>query len=481
MMLADRYRLDMPLGHGRMGEVWSGLDERLNRPVAVKLLTETAVGDDRSTARFRKEARAATRLNHPRIVTVYDFGVSGGRCFVTMELVNGASLAHELRRRGRLGPHRVATLAAQAADALAEAHRQGVVHRDVKPANLLLDEEGMVKVADFGVAHLSDTQETRHNTGARAQLAPEATHGGKSGKPADIYALGCTLFELLTGEPPFGNDDSVAAPGRPEKTPVSPCRLCPGLPDAFGEFVLRMLAERPKDRPDAQEVADWFGKAAGRTATGTADAVIGSEAAPPERKTTGGQAIPTGAGPGGKTVVAPAPTDAGSGPTRGSRRGPALAGAVTAAAALATAAVVLTTPLTDGSPHNNAPGTGTRPTASGPTAGPGAGVRGPGGHPGVGQASAGPRSMPTSPLSDPAATGKATPVGLPGTATKPSREPTTGPTRTPSPTATSPSTSPSAPSSPSSPPSSPSPTPSGTASGATTSTSETAHVAAQRN
>lgn len=455
MMLAGRYRLDMPLGRGGMGEVWMGVDERLNRPVAVKLLTESAMGDDHSAARFRREARTAARLNHPRIVTVYDFGVSDGRCFLTMELVNGSSLAHELRRRGPLGPARVAAIAAQAAEGLAEAHRQGVVHRDVKPSNLLLDEDNMVKVADFGVARCPSSETTTSTTGAglitgtSLYLAPEAALGGKAGAAGDVYALGCALYELLAGRPPFTGEHPVAVMCQHVETPpVPPCRVCPGLPEAFGDILLRMLAKTPDERPTAREVAEWFGTARDRVA----DRVVGEGSGPP--KTV---AIRRPAGPLARTVVAPAAADVAVAPTRRRLRGPVVAGAVTTAAALTAAVVVLTTLLSDGAPHGYA--TGPRPSApaSGPSGARGVGLREPGVRTGADQGQASGRPISAGLTSGPAAARSAAPV--PETAARPSREPTTAPAKTPSPTSST-----SAPASPSAPPSSLSPSPSATAS-----------------
>lgn len=461
MMLAGRYRLDMPLGRGGMGEVWMAVDEWLDRPVAVKLLAESAMGDDRSATRFRREARIAARLNHPRIVTVYDFGVSEGQCFLTMELVNGSSLAHELRRRGPLGAARVAAIAAQAAEGLAEAHRQGVVHRDVKPANLLLDEEGMVKVADFGVARCPASETTPSTpddgliTGTTLYLAPEAALGGKAEAAGDVYALGCSLYELLAGKPPFTGDHPVAVMCQHVETPpVAPCRVCPGLPEAFGDILLRMLAKAPGERPTATEVAEWFGTVRERAA----DRVIGEGSGPQETAVTVRRADPVP-----RTAVTSAVTSAVASaevaPARRRRRGPMVAGAVTAAAALAAAAVVLTTPLGDAAPHGHASGAGPHSSlpATGPSGEQGVGLPGPGARTGAGQGQASGRPVPASLTSDHDAAGSAAPVPLAVTTAGPSREPTTAPTRTPTPTAST-----SAPASPSAPPTSASPSPSGT-------------------
>ena len=442
-----------------------GLDERLQRPVAVKLLTASAVGDDRSAARFRREARTAARLNHPRIVTVYDFGISDDRCFLTMELVKGSSLAHELRRRGPLPPARVAALAAQAAEGLAEAHRQGVVHRDIKPSNLLLDEDGMVKVADFGIARSPDTDSTACTTGpgpitgTSLYLAPEAALGEQAGPAADVYALGCSLYELLTGTPPFTGEHPVAVLCQHVETPaVSPCRLRPGLSDAFGDFVLRMLAKDPEQRPDAREVADRFGTVEGRSTAGTTTRLTWAVAPAAAKKSpTAGDTAPLR-----NTVSAPVAADAAHSPWR-ERRTLALAGGVTTAAALAAAVIVLVAPLTDGAGDSHAPGS--RPTSTAATT-PGLGLIGPGRHARNthGRASTVSRSRRTGSHHSPA--GKPVAVDAPGTDSGHAGKPT-APATTP-PVAGTPTASPSHPADPPTTPPSASPSPSTSSSAPTT-------------
>ncbi len=264
-MLAERYRLDGPLGHGGMGEVWQGWDTRLSRPVAVKLLAGSAADDEDSVQRFHREARTAARLNDPHVVAVYDFGISEGSCFLVMELVDGSNLADELGRDGPLSLPRVGEVAAQAAAGLAAAHRRGVVHRDVKPSNLLVAEDGTVKIADFGIARgpAGDTsvQATRTGTitGTSLYLAPETALGQTAESAGDVYSLGCALYELLTGRPPFVADTPIAVLCQHvESEPAAPGRLRPELPGDLGSYLLRMLAKSPAERPTAQQAADWF-------------------------------------------------------------------------------------------------------------------------------------------------------------------------------------------------------------------------------
>ncbi|GEC10088.1 hypothetical protein SSP24_77430 [Streptomyces spinoverrucosus] len=262
MLVAGRYRLDGPVGRGGMGEVWRATDELLGRTVAVKLLAAEA--DEAAVRRFRREAEIAARLSHPHVVALYDAGAHEGRLFLVMEFVDGGSLAGELAAHGVLSPERVAHLAAQIAEGLSAAHRQGVIHRDIKPANLLLSSDGTVKIADFGVAR------TAHETavaltatgqllGTSTYLAPERAVGRPAGPASDVYSLGCVLYELLTGRPPFGGDTAAAVVHQHvEAVPVRPGQLRPGLPGSVEDYLLRLLAKNPGHRPTAERVADWF-------------------------------------------------------------------------------------------------------------------------------------------------------------------------------------------------------------------------------
>ncbi|SPE53358.1 Serine/threonine-protein kinase PknB [Streptomyces netropsis] len=262
MLVADRYRLGDLLGRGGMGEVWRAHDEVLGRQVAVKLLLGDD-GDESSAARFRMEAQTAARLNHPQVVAVYDFGAWEGRFYLVMELVQGPSLA-DLSARGAFAPERVADIAAQAASGLAAAHRQGVVHRDVKPGNLMLDADGTLKIGDFGIARFVDETSaalTRAGqiVGTSTYLAPERALGRMAGPGSDVYALGCVLYQLLVGQPPFWADSPTALLYlHVDAEPVPPRRHGVDMPYAFEAYLLRMLAKEPEDRPSAEEAADWF-------------------------------------------------------------------------------------------------------------------------------------------------------------------------------------------------------------------------------
>jgi len=251
------------IGRGGMGEVWQATDEMLGRPVAVKLLIAQD-SDPSAAARFRMEAQTSASLSHPHVVGVYDFGAWEHRFYLVMELVEGGSLAQETSGGARLAPERVADIAAGAAAGLAAAHRQGVVHRDIKPGNLLLTPDGTVKLGDFGIARFLDDPAAGLTTtgqivGTGLYLAPERALGKNAGPASDVYSLGCVLYQLLTGNPPFRGDTATSLLYQHvDAAPVPPGRLGVQLPPSFENYLLGLLAKRPEDRPTAQEVTDWF-------------------------------------------------------------------------------------------------------------------------------------------------------------------------------------------------------------------------------
>ncbi|MGW2015523.1 serine/threonine-protein kinase [Streptomyces sp. NPDC001927] len=270
MLVADRYRLQTCVGRGGMGEVWQATDEVLGRSVAVKLMLGHE-HDPSAGERFRLEAQTAARLSHPHVVGVFDFGTWDGKLFLVMELVEGSSLASE---RGApplvLPPERVAVVAGHAAAGLAAAHREGVVHRDIKPGNLLLDGDGTVKLADFGIARFVDDPSAALTTtgqivGTGLYLAPERALGRTASPASDVYSLGCVLYQLLTGRPPFQGDTATSLLYQHIDTPPAPPRqLGVGLPAAFEAYLLTMLAKEPEQRPPAQAISDWFTSGAWR-------------------------------------------------------------------------------------------------------------------------------------------------------------------------------------------------------------------------
>jgi serine/threonine-protein kinase len=269
VLIAGRYQLNTTIGRGAMGEVWRAYDQMLGRPVAVKVLLDRNT-DPTADSRFRLEAQTAGRLHHPHAVGVLDFGEHEGRLFLVMELVEGDSLARVLADDGPLPAERVADIAAQAAAGLAVAHEQGIVHRDIKPGNLLLDTHGTVKIGDFGIARFMDDPSgaltaTGQIVGTSLYIAPERALGKPAGPASDVYSLGCVLYQLLTGQPPFtASTPIVILHQHLDAAPVPPRELGVSLPPAFENYLLGLLAKRPEDRPTARQAADWFATGAWR-------------------------------------------------------------------------------------------------------------------------------------------------------------------------------------------------------------------------
>ncbi len=267
--LTGRYRLDEPIAAGGMGEVWRGWDGVLARPVAVKLLRPACAGDEVTLARFRAEARHAGRLSHPGIAQVYDYAEATERspAFLVMELVDGPSLAAVLASSGPLDPGRTADVIAQAAAALQAAHTAGVLHRDIKPGNLLMARDGQVKVTDFGIAQSPWSEEltgTGALIGTMGYLAPERVSGAAATPAADLYALGILGYECLAGHRPFlGEPLQVALAHRDQPLPPLPTGgqggvLGGGTARAMAALIGALTAKDPAARPrSAADVAAW--------------------------------------------------------------------------------------------------------------------------------------------------------------------------------------------------------------------------------
>ena len=262
-LFADRYRLERRLGVGGMATVQLAFDTRLERYVAVKLLAEHLAEDSSFVSRFRREALAAARLVHPNIVQVFDFGSenSTGRNFIVMEYVDGQSCAEILRDRGPLTPRDAVDILGQACRGLDYAHRNGVVHRDVKPGNLLRNTDGVVKLADFGIAKAteqSDITKAGSVLGTAAYLSPEQTRGEPAEPGSDLYALGVVAYQLLSGRLPY-EAASLTDLARLQETAAPPAldELNRDVPPALAEAVARALArERAYRFADAAEMED---------------------------------------------------------------------------------------------------------------------------------------------------------------------------------------------------------------------------------
>jgi tetratricopeptide (TPR) repeat protein len=252
-LLPDRYTGPQPIGHGGMGEIYRATDTALGRVVAVKLLAQAYALDEAVRERFTREALAAARLSgNSNIVTIYDVGEQRGRPFIVMEYLSGGSLEERLRADGAEPPSRALAWLDQAASALDAAHRAGVVHRDVKPANLLLDRNDVVHVADFGIASaagLGSLTQTGTVLGTASYLSPEQAKGERTTPASDRYSLGIVAFELLTGRRPF-EAESVAAEALQHVTAAIPSvrEVDPSAPSELDPVFEKALAKNPDDR-----------------------------------------------------------------------------------------------------------------------------------------------------------------------------------------------------------------------------------------
>jgi serine/threonine protein kinase len=260
LKLSGRYALQALLGSGGMGQVWRGVDEQLDRPVAIKVLHERLV-DPELAGRFRREARIAARLRHPGITVVHDIGSDNGHLFIVMELLHGRDLAAMLAEAPTGLPIDAAiSLTIQAAEALQDAHAGHVVHRDLKPANLFVLDNGQLKICDFGIAWVVDS--TTHLTatgqtiGTPAYMSPEQCQGQQVDERSDLYSLGCVLYALLTGRPPFAEGQPLAIMLQHLNTePAAPRTIRPDIPSELDRLVLELLAKDPARRPvDASHV-----------------------------------------------------------------------------------------------------------------------------------------------------------------------------------------------------------------------------------
>jgi serine/threonine-protein kinase len=261
IVLDDRYRVDTMIATGGMSAVYRGLDLRLDRPVALKIMDSRYAGDHQFLTRFQREARAVARLKDPGLVAVYDQGIDGQHPFLVMELIEGGTLRELLRERGPMPPHAVAAVLGPVLGGLAVAHRAGLVHRDIKPENVLISDEGEVKIADFGLVRaVAEAKITSTSVilGTAAYLSPEQVATGDAGPRSDVYAVGILAYELLTGATPFTGDSAlVVAYQRMDNDVAPPSTVIAGVPAQFDELVLRATARDPAERyADATDMSD---------------------------------------------------------------------------------------------------------------------------------------------------------------------------------------------------------------------------------
>jgi eukaryotic-like serine/threonine-protein kinase len=251
--LADRYVLEEELASGGMGGLWLARDEVLGRQVAVKVLHDHLARDEDLLERFRIEAVAAARLSHSSVVRVFDTGIDDGVCFIVMELVEGQTVAELLKERGPLAPAEATAIIRGVLSGLTHAHREGVIHRDVKPGNILVGRGELVKLADFGIAKAAfaqgDVTTTGNLLGTSRYISPEQVTGGEVDERSDLYSAGVVLYELLTGRPPFDAETHIAtATMRLTTDPPPPRSVRPGIPRGLEAAVMKSLARDPDDR-----------------------------------------------------------------------------------------------------------------------------------------------------------------------------------------------------------------------------------------
>jgi len=256
-LIDERYRVISRVGSGGMAEVYCAEDSQLGRRVAVKLLHERFAQDAEFVERFRREASSAASLSHANIVSVYDRGEWGGTYYIAMEFLEGRSLDSIVREEAPLAPERAIEITDQVLRAARFAHRRNVVHRDLKPHNVIIDDEGRVKVTDFGIARAgaSEITQTGSIMGTARYLSPEQAQGQAVGAPSDLYAVGIMLYELLTGTVPFEGDSVVAIALRHlSEPPRPPSTFVPTISPALDAIVMRALEKDPERRfADADE------------------------------------------------------------------------------------------------------------------------------------------------------------------------------------------------------------------------------------
>ncbi|WP_165691600.1 protein kinase domain-containing protein [Mycobacterium numidiamassiliense] len=259
-LLDGRYLVQSKIASGGTSTVYRGLDVRLDRPVALKVMDSRYAGDDQFLTRFQLEARTVARLKNPGLVAVYDQGLDARHPFLVMELIEGGTLRELLAERGPMPPHAVAAVLRPVLGGLAAAHRAGLVHRDVKPENVLISDDGEVKIADFGLVRAvaaAGITSASVILGTAAYLSPEQVRDGNAGPRSDVYSVGILTYEILTGRTPFTGDSPLSiAYQRLDNDVPRPGALIAGVPTQFDEFVARATARDPGQRyADAIEMA----------------------------------------------------------------------------------------------------------------------------------------------------------------------------------------------------------------------------------
>jgi serine/threonine-protein kinase len=255
--MIGKYEILEKRGEGGFGVLYKAMDPMIERVVALKVLHTQYASNERLSAWFKREAKAMARLNHPNIVSIHNFEIEGDRHFIVMEYVEGSNLDEDLKQSGPMPIDDIVQAVLQMVDGFGYAHENGIVHRDIKPSNVMVDSSGKVKITDFGIAKiLGDSKLTKTGTGAGSlhYMSPEQIEGKPIDTRTDIYSLGITLYQMITGKVPFSDESEfVVMRAHLDQIPTSPSQLRSDTPSELDRIVLKMLEKRPEDRYDSME------------------------------------------------------------------------------------------------------------------------------------------------------------------------------------------------------------------------------------
>ena len=255
MYLQGRYEIIEKIGSGGMADVYKARCHTLNRLVAVKVLKEEFSSNESFVNRFKMEAQAAARLSHPNIVNVYDVIDEGDSHYIIMELIEGITLKSYIAKKGRLEVKETIGIAIQVAQGMSAAHQHNIIHRDIKPQNIIVSRDGKVKVADFGIARAASSNTQDLNAmGSVHYISPEQAKGEPVDARSDIYSLGITMFEMVTGRLPFDGENTLSVAMAHLENPITPPKVCnPDIPESLEQIILKCTEKRPEDRYGSAE------------------------------------------------------------------------------------------------------------------------------------------------------------------------------------------------------------------------------------
>lgn len=256
-ILGGRYEILKRIGSGGMADVYMAKDQKLNRNVAVKVLKREYVDDEKFLKKFQIEAQAVASLTHPNIVNIYDVGAENGANYIVMELAGGITLKEYIKKKGYLSPQETVDVSIQIASAISHAHNHHIIHRDIKPQNILISEDGMIKVTDFGIAKAANTNtvtSTATAMGSVHYISPEQAKGRFCDEKSDIYSLGITMYEMITGKVPFDHENGVTiALMHLQNDIVPPSEIKEGIPDSLEKIILKCVMKKPEERYQTAE------------------------------------------------------------------------------------------------------------------------------------------------------------------------------------------------------------------------------------